>query len=68
MKYQGGFRKKNSSQYSLLAIFEKCKEVLDNGGSCGALLENISQNFGCIVFDLLLAKPGAYCFKYKSVN
>ena len=37
-KYHGEFRKKFSSQHSLLAMFEKWKERLNNGGSCGALL------------------------------
>ena len=36
-KYQEGFRKRFSFQHSLLAMFEKWKKVLDNGGSCGAL-------------------------------
>ena len=51
-KYQGGFRKKFNTQHSLLAMFEKWKIVLDNGGNCGAL--------DCIVHDLLLAKLSAY--------
>ena len=44
-KYQGGFRKKFSSQHSLLAIFEKWKKVLDNGGRCGALLVDLQKSF-----------------------
>ena len=40
-KYQGGFRKKISSQHSLQAMFEKWKKVLDNSGRCGALLVNL---------------------------
>ena len=32
-KYQGGFRKRFSCQHSLLAMFEKWKKVLGNGGS-----------------------------------
>ena len=38
-KYHGGFRKKFSSQH--LAIFEKWKKVLDNGGSYGTLLMDL---------------------------
>ena len=67
-KYQGGFRKKFSSQHSLLVMFEKWKKVLDNGGSCGALLVDLSKAFDCIVHDLLLAKLSAYGFDYNSVK
>ena len=42
-KYQGGFRKKSSSQHSLLAMFEKWKKVLDDRGSCGALFVDLSK-------------------------
>ena len=66
LKYQRGFRKTFSSQHSLLAIFEKWKKVLDNGGNCGALLLNLSKAFDCIVHDLLLAKLSAYGFDYNS--
>ena len=67
-KYQGGFRKKFSSQHSLLVMFEKWKKVLDNGGSCGALLVDLSKAFDCIVHDLLLAKLSAYGFDYNSLK
>ena len=67
-KYQGGFRKRFSSQHSLLAIFEKWKKVLNNGGSCGSLLVNLSKAFNCIVHDLLLAKLSAYDFDYNSLK
>ena len=46
------FEKKFNTQHSLLAIFEKWKKVLDNGGSCGALLIDLSKAFDCIVHDL----------------
>ena len=67
-KYQGGFRKKFSSQHSLLVMFEKWKKVLDNGGSCGALLVDLSKAFDCIVHDLLLTKLSAYGFDYNSLK
>ena len=68
LKYQGGFRKKISSQHLLLAMFEKWKKVLDNGGSCGALLVDLSKVFDCIVHDLFLAKLRAYGFDYNSLK
>ena len=67
-KYQGGFRKRFSSQHSLLAICEKWKKVLDNGGNCGALLVDLSEAFDCIVHDLLLTKLSVYGFDYNSLK
>ena len=58
-KYQGGFRKRFSCQHSLLAMFEKWKKVLGNGGSCRALVD-LSKAFDFMVHDLLLAKLSAY--------
>ena len=65
---QWGFRKKFSSQHLLLAMFEKRKKVLGNGGSCGALLVDLSKACDCIVLGLLLAKLSAYGFDYNSLK
>ena len=40
-KYQCGFRKGFSSQHCLLAMIEKWRKGLDNGGSFGALLTDL---------------------------
>ena len=66
--YHGGFEKKFKSQHSLLVMFEKQKEIPDNGASCGALLVDLSKAFGSIVYDLLLAKLSAYGYDYSSLK
>ena len=40
----------------LIAVFEKWKENLDNGGECGALFVHLSKTFDCLQYDLLLTK------------
>ena len=67
-KYQGELQKKFSSRHSLLLMFEKWKKVLDNDGSCGALLVDLPKAFDCMVHDLLLAKLSAYGLDYNSLK
>ena len=59
-KYQCGFRTGHSAQDCLVAMIEKWKICIDNGGSCGALLTDLSKAFDCLPHDLLLAKLHAY--------
>ena len=49
-------------------MFEKWKEMLDNGGSCGALLIHLSKTFGCTVHNILLEKLSAYGFDCNSLR
>ena len=44
------------------------EKVLDNGGSCGALLVDLSKSFDCIVHGLLLEKLSADGFDYNSLK
>ena len=67
-KFQFGFRKGFSTQHSLLAMIEKWRETLDKGGSCGALLMDLSKAFDCLKHDLLIAKLNSYGFTYDSLK
>ena len=67
-KYQCGFRKGFSSQQCLVAMIEKWRKTLDNGGSFGALLTDLSKAFDCLPHDLLIAKLHAYGFDLKSLK
>ena len=61
-KYQCDFRQGYNTQHCLPVMIEKWKEVLDNDGLSGALLTDLSKDFGCIKHDLLIAKLDAYGF------
>ena len=61
-KYQCGFHKGYSTQYCLLAMFERWKSPVDKGKSFGALLTDLSKAFDCLSHELLLAKRHAYGF------
>ena len=67
-KYQCGFRKGFSSQQCLVAMIEKWRKTLDNGGSFGALLTDLSKAFDSLPHDLLIAKLHAYGCDLKSLK
>ena len=66
-KYQCGFRKGYNSQHCLIALIEKWKKSVDNGGAFGALLTDLSKAFDCLSHELLIAKLHAYGFDKRSL-
>ena len=66
--YQCGFRKVFSVQNCLLVMVEKWKRCLDNKGSTGVVMTDLSKAFDCLIHDLLIAKLNAYGFDYNSLK
>ena len=46
----------------MLAIIEKWKKIVDDGGIFGTLLTDLSKAFGCVLHDLINGKLEAYGF------
>ena len=67
-KFQCGFRKGYSAQHCLLAMTEKWKTAVDNGGVFTALLTDLSKAFDCIPHDLIIVKLAAYCFDTNALK
>ena len=49
-------------------MIEKWRWNLGKGGSCNALLTDLSKAFDCILHDFLTAKLEAYSFTYEALN
>ena len=67
-RYQFGFRKGHSTQQCLLVMIEKWRQSLDKGGHYGPLVTDLSKAFGCLSYDLLIAKLHAYGFDIPALR
>ena len=63
-----GFRKNNSTQYSLLNMLEKWKNELDKGFKVGTIFMDLSKAFDTINHNLLIAKLNAYSFSKPALS
>ena len=56
-----------ATQYSIIAMIEKWRCNLDQGGICRALFTDLSKSFDCLV-HFLIANLEAYGFTYESLK
>ena len=66
--FQCGFRKKYSTQHALIAMIEKARKILDNGGPFGALLTDSSKAFNCMSHYLFITKLYVLNFDMNALN
>ena len=67
-KYQRGFRKGFSTQYSLVTMLERLKGAVDDKKVFGALWTDLSKAFDCLSHELIIAKPNAYGFNLLAIK
>ena len=67
-QFQCGFRKGYNSQYCLMRMIERWNRSIDQRGSSGALLTDLSKAFDCLPHDLLIAKLNAYGFSNSALK
>ena len=59
------FRRSCSARHCLFAMWQKCKEAIDNNQAFGTLLTELSKDFDCLPDQLLIPKSDAYGFSLK---
>ena len=62
------FCKNHNTQYCLLKMLEKWKEVLDNGNFVEAIFIDLSKAFDTLNHDLLIARLEAYGLPITSLR
>ena len=62
------YRKGYNAQYALIAMIEKWKKSLDQGGMFAAVLMDLSKAFDTINHELLIAKLHAYGFEKSALS
>ena len=63
-----GFRKAHSTQHILSRLIRSLEKGLDNSGSVGTILMDLSKAYECLSLDLLIAKLEAYGLDKPSLN
>ena len=56
------------AQHCLIALIEKWKQSVNNGGAFGALIRDLSKALDCLSHELLIAKLDAFGFDKISLK
>ena len=67
-KHQCCFRQGHNAHHCLIVLLGKLKESIGQGNVFRALLTDLSKAFGCLPYNLLIAKLNAYGFDNKPVK
>ena len=67
-KYRTGVRKGYNTQYCLSKMLKKWKSAFDKGKFFGVLLADLSKDFDCLSYDLLLVKLHGYGFRLSTLK
>ena len=63
-----GFRKAHSTHHALFRLLQAWPKELDNSGSVGTILMDLSKAYDCIPHDLFIAKLEVYGLDKISLN
>ena len=57
-----------NAQHCLIALIEKWKQSVDNGGALGTLMTDLSKVFDCLSHEFLIAKLDSFGFVKMSLK